>query len=217
MKSILMDQESKEEKPPLSELLAAPPTDDVLLELFSYSRGGRPYITQSELEIMNLRLSGLTAQEAGEKLNLTMGQVNGRFQSIKAKLLSDLILNYVEIDVPGIRRLRGMDIPISSGYTKVSELLQDMPSDQELLEIFRAHGHIAGITGRRTLSNDDLSLLQSKADGRRDIDIARERGVSRDNIRRRLVWIRYVLRQKMGIQIDRPELFPHEAAQSGPE
>lgn len=194
----------------LSELLSSPPPDDVLLELFLYNRGNKPYITQSELEIMNLRLGGLTAQEIGEKLGLTTGQVSGRSQRVKARLLNDIITEFIEIDVPGIRRLRGMDVPITSGYTRVSELLRDMPSNQELLKLSAERGHIAGMNGRRTLSHSDLVLLQRKADGCRDADIVREQGVTQNNIRRRLVWIRCMLRQRLEIQIDMPELFPKE-------
>lgn len=194
-----------------SELLATPPPDDVLLDLFQCSWGGCPYITQSGLEILKLRLDGLTAQEVGEKLNLTLGQVNGRFQHIKTRLMMNTLPDYIEIDVPVIRRLRGMEVPITRGYTQVSELLRDMPSDQELLKLSAMRGHIAGITGRRTLSHNDLALLRKKADGHRNVDIAREQGVSPNNIRRRLVWIRCVLQQKLGIKIDMPELFPDKA------
>lgn len=205
-----LNQRTKGEKILLSELLTYPPSDIVLLQLFPYSRGRQPYITQSGLAIMKLRLEGLTAKEIGEKLNLTLAQVNGRFQVTKNRLMRAILPDYIEIDVPGVRRLRGMDIPITSGYKKVSELLRDMPSDQELLDFAITRGHIPGITERRTLSHSDLLLLQRKADGCRDADIAREQGVTQNNIHHRLVWIRCMLRQRLGIQIDMPELFSYE-------
>lgn len=108
---------------------------------------------------MKLRLEGLTAKEVGEKLNLTLGQVNGHFQTLRIKLTCDILPDYIEIDVPGIRRLRRMDVPVTSGYTKVSELLRDMPSDQELLEMSIAHGHIVNFNGRKTITHVSEELF----------------------------------------------------------
>ena len=210
MENDFLTRKAKGEKIFFSELLADPPSDDVLLELFPLGWGGQPFTTKSALEIMNLRLKGLTAKEVGEKLGLTLGQVNGRFQTLRGKLVSDILPDCIEIDVPGIRRLRGMDVPITSGYIKVSELLRDMPSDRELLELSISRGYIVNFNGRRTITHDDLVLLKRKAAGQRGAAIARELGVGRENIRRRLVWIRTTLRQRLGIQIDMPELFPYE-------
>ena len=208
--NIFLSMKDKGGKILLSELLVAPPSDDLLLELFSLGRGGQPFTTKSALEIMKLRLEGLTAKEVGEKLGLTLGQVNGRFQTLRVKLMSDILPDCIEIDVPGIRRLRRLDVPITSGYTKVSELLRDMPSDRELLELSISRGYIVNFNGRRTITHDDLVLLKRKEAGQRDAAIARELDVGRENIRRRLVWIRTTLRQRLGIQIDMPELFPYE-------
>ena len=210
MRNDFVIRKAKGEKILLSELLATPPSDDVLLELFPLGRGGQPFTTKSALEIMKLRLEGLTATEVGEKLGLALGQVNGRFQTLRVKLTGNILPDYLEIDVPGIRRLRGMDVPITSGYTKVSELLRDMPSDQELLRMSIERGYIVNINGRRAITHDDLVLLKRKEAGQRDAAIARELGVGKENIRRRLVWIRATLRQRLGIQIDMPELFPYE-------
>lgn len=210
MRNSYLDRKAKGEKILLSELLAAPPSDEILCQLFPYNRNNRPYISQSGLEILNLRLAGLSAKAVGEKLSLTLNQVTGRFQTIRVHLMMDNIPDYIEIDTPGIRQLRRMDVPITSGYIKVSELLRDMSSDQELLKLSIARGHIIGITGRRILSHDDLTLLQRKAAGLRNTEIARERGFSDENVRRRLVWIHRTLRQKLGIQIDVPGLFPDE-------
>ncbi len=70
---------------------------------------------------------------------------------------------------------------------------------------------IPGINNQRTVTNKDLSLLQKKAAGLRNTDIARELGVRPELVRRRLTWIRRVLGQRLGIEIDMPELFPFEA------
>lgn len=59
----------------ISELLASPPSDEVLKELFPYSRDSRPYIRQIGLKILKLRLDGLSDEDAGKKLDLTCGQM----------------------------------------------------------------------------------------------------------------------------------------------
>ena len=140
-----------------------------------------------------MRLEGLTAQEVGEILNISSVMISSQFRRNCEKLTSGFILDYIEIDVPGIRRLCGMPISITSGYTKVSELLRDMPSDQELLKLSIQRGHIVGFAGRKTLANSDLSLLKKKLDGQTNAAIARKYGVSHNEVRRRLVWIRKTL------------------------
>ncbi len=206
MENVFLRRKANGEKIPFSELLENPPSDDVLIDLFSYSRGGKPYISQYELEVLKMRLEGLTDQEVGERLNISSATVNTRFWNASNKLTSGFILDYIEIDVPGIRRLCGMPISITSGYTKVSELLRDMPSDQELLKLSIQRGHIVGLSGRRTLRNDDLALLKKRLDGQTSAAIAREYGVSHNNIRQRLVWIRKTLINDLGIQINLEKL-----------
>ena len=206
MENVFLSQKANGEKILFSELLENPPSDDVLIDLFSYSRGGKPYISQYELEVLQMRLEGLTDQEVGEILNISSTAVNTRFRNTCEKLTSGFIQDYIEIDVPGIRRLCGMPILITSGYTTVSELLRDMPSDQELLKLSIQRGRIVGLSGRRTLRNKDLSLLKKKLDGQTNAAIAREYGVSHNDIRQRLVWIRKTLIYDLGIQIDLEKL-----------
>lgn len=206
MENVFLRRKANGEKILFSELLENPPSDDVLIDLFSYSRGGKPYISQYEFKILQMRLDGLTAQEVGGILNISSTVVSTRFRNTCEKLTSGFILDYIEIDVPGIRRLCGMPISITSGYTKVSELLRDMPSDQELLKLSIQRGHIVGLSGRRTLRNKDLSLLKKKLDGQTNAAIAREYGVSHNVIRQRLVWIRRTLIYDLGIQIDLEKL-----------
>lgn len=210
MKNSFLLRKARGEKILFSELLSAPPSDEVLIELFPHRCGSRPRISQSGLEILKLRLDGLSSAEAAEKLHLTENQVVGRFQTIRTNLRIDPIPDYIELDPPALRRQRGMDILITSGYTKVSELLRDMPSEQELWEFAVARGNVPGFGTQRPLKGKDLSLLQEKAAGRRGADIARELGVRNDIVRRRLMWIRNVLRCNLGVRIDRPELFPYE-------
>ena len=210
MEHELLIRKVKGEKIFFSELLADPPSDEILAELFPYGRKNAFFITQTALKVLNLKLNGLNVEKIGEKLNLTRNQVYGRLQNIGVKLVRGPIPDYIELDIPALRKMCGMDVPAAGGYTKVSELLRDMPSEQKLLEFAASRGNIPGFGTRRPINSGDLSLLQKKAAGRRDADIAKELGVTKENIRRRLVWIRRVLRQNMGVQIDMPELFPYE-------
>lgn len=72
---IFLSQKANGEKILISELLASPPSDEVLTDLFPYSRDSRPYIRQIGLKILKLRLDGLSDEDAGKKLDLTCGQM----------------------------------------------------------------------------------------------------------------------------------------------
>ena len=192
-----------------SELLADPPSDEILAELFPYGRKNAFFITQTALKVLILKLNGLNVEEIGAKLNLTRYQVYGRLKNVGLKLVREPIPDYIELDIPALRKMCGMDVPTTGGYTKVSELLRDMPSEQELLEFAASRGNVPGFGDTRPINISDLLLLQKKAAGRRNADIARELGVSGGAIHQRLTWIRRALK-KIGVQIDMPELFPHK-------
>lgn len=60
MENNFLEQKRKGEKILFSELLAAPPSDDVLIELFPNTlTPNRPLVTQRGLEVLKLRLEGL--------------------------------------------------------------------------------------------------------------------------------------------------------------
>ena len=82
MENTLLTRKANGEKILISELLAAPPSDEVLSELFPYSRNSKPHISQLGLKILKLRLDGKDNEEAGKELGLTRNQVEGRFQNI---------------------------------------------------------------------------------------------------------------------------------------
>ena len=133
----------------------------------------------------------------------------GRLKNVALKLVRGPIPDYIELDIPALRKMCGMDVPTTGGYTKVSELLRDMPSEQELLEFAASRGNVPGFGDTRPINRSDLLLLQKKVAGRQNADIARELGVSGGAIHQRLTWIRRALK-KIGVQIDMPELFPHK-------
>ena len=192
-----------------SELLVDPPSDEILAELFPYGRKNAFFITQTALKVLFLKVNGLNVEEIGAKLNLTRYQVYGRLKNVALKLVRGPIPDYIELDIPALRKMCGMDVPTTGGYTKVSELLRDMPSEQELLEFAASRGNVPGFGDTRPINRSDLLLLQKKVAGRRNADIARELGVSGGAIHQRLTWIRRALK-KIGVQIDMPELFPHK-------
>ena len=209
MENGLLARKSNGKKILFSELLANPPSDEVLSELFPYGRKNAFFITQTALKVLNLKLNGLNVEEIGAKLSLTQNQVYGRLKNVGVKLVQGPIPDYIELDIPALRKMCGMDVPATSGYTKVSELLRDMPSEQELLEFAALRGNVPGFGNTRPINRSDLLLLQKKASGHRNADIARELGVSKGSIHQRLAWIRRVLKS-MEVQIDMPELFPYE-------
>ena len=213
MENTLLTRKANGEKILISELLAAPPSDEVLSELFPYSRNSKPHISQLGLKILKLRLDGKDNEEAGKELGLTRNQVEGRFQNIKTKFERGPIPDYIELDDPALRRLRGLEVTFTYGYMKLSELLLDMPSDQELKEFAILRGNVSGFGTQRMLNHEDLILLQKKQAGMRNAGIARELGVRPESIRSRLMWIRNVLK-RMGVQIDLPDLFPFEAGEN---
>lgn len=46
MENIFLTRKANGEKILISELLASPPSDEVLMQLFPYSKNSKPYITQ---------------------------------------------------------------------------------------------------------------------------------------------------------------------------
>lgn len=214
MENTFLARKANSKKILISELLETPPSDEVLAELFPYSKTVKPHISRLGLKILKLRLDGIDNEEAAKVLGLTRNQVEGRFQNIKAKFERGPIPDYIELDHPALRRLRGLEVTFTEGYMKLSELLRDMPSDQELREFAILRGNVSGFGTQRMLNHEDLILLQKKQAGMRNAGIARELGVGAASVRNRLMWIQNVLKRKLGVQIDLPDLFPFEAGEN---
>lgn len=214
MENIFLARKANGEKILITELLEGPPSDEVLAELFPYSKTVKPYISRLGLKILKLRLDGKGNDEAGNELGLTRNQVEGRFQNIKTKFERGPIPDYIELDHPALRRLRGLEVTFTEGYMKLSELLRDMPSDQELREFAIQRGNVSSFGRQRMLNREDLTLLQKKQAGMRNAGIARELGVGAASVRGRLMWIQNVLKRKLGVQIDLPDLFPFEVGEN---
>lgn len=193
---------------PFSELLLDIPTDEVLAELFPYNPKSQPYLSHIGLKLLKLRLDGSKCEEIADMLHLTISQVKGRISGIKRKLQYGPIPDYIEMDIPDFRRLRGMEVPNSGSYAKLSELLRDMPPNEVLFQIDREQGNALGASTRRRLTHADLCLLQKKAAGQTEEEIGRELRMSHEKVRRTLLFIRRLLVKRLEIEIDMPELFP---------
>lgn len=142
-----------------SELLTQIPPDDVLVELLPDPYSPRkPLVTRRGLEVLKLRLDGLRLPEIEERLGLTSGQVAYASRMTK-NCLRNSIPSYVEVDLPALRRLLRLPQKEHTGYTKLSELLRDMPSDKELLDLFAARGNIVGVGGKTPPTHKGLQLL----------------------------------------------------------
>ena len=127
-----------------SEILKHIPSDEVLAHLFPdpYSQG-QPAITHFGLEVLELRLQGLKQVQIAEKLQTTKSRVAYWSQMTMNSLHKDC-LDYVEVDIPALRRLLNLERLPEGRYTKLSELLRDMPSDEELERLLPVLERLAG-------------------------------------------------------------------------
>ena len=67
------------------------------------------------------------------------------------------------IDIPALRKILEIQpFHFTGRYTKLSELLRDMPSDEVLFQLDRERGNLTGGRKRHRVSNQDLYLLQQR-------------------------------------------------------
>ena len=133
-----------------SELLAEIPSDDVLRVLFPpQKRTWKQLATKRGMEVLKLHLNGFRQPEIAEKLDLTPSQVAYASAMIKNSLYKS-IPSYIDVDIPSLRKILGLEPKKRVGYTKLSELLQGMPSDDELLALFIERGNIVRPGGEAT-------------------------------------------------------------------
>lgn len=91
-----------------SEILENIPPDDVLAELFpDLNNFDRSRANHREMQILKLRLDGLTQPQIAEKMNLTQGQVSYSSARIKNALHGG-IPPYIEVDIPALKRILRM-------------------------------------------------------------------------------------------------------------
>lgn len=191
-----------------SEILAnIPASDESLAELFP-----DPYnppkasVTRLGLEVLKLRLEGLDSAQTAEKLHISRGQVD-HWSLMTVRMLKRRRPEHVEIDIPALRKLLGIEpYGFIGKYTKLSELLRDMPSDEVLLQLDRERGNIIG-GRRRRVSHQDLYVLQQRLAGRTYRSIGEEFNQSPESTRRRIWKTKVGLKRYLAVELDVPGLF----------
>lgn len=191
-----------------SEILANIPSDEALADLFPDPYNPpKAFVTRLGLEVLKLRLEGLDSAQTAEKLHITRGQVS--HWSLKTvRMLKMKRPNHIEIDIPALRKL--LDIQpfgFTGKYTKLSELLRDMPSDEVLFQLDRERGNLTGGGKRHRVSHQDLYILQQRLAGRTYRSIGEEFGKNSE-LTRRLIWkIKVGLKRYLAVELDVPGLF----------
>ena len=195
-----------------SEILEHIPPADQLSEFFPaptdpYKSDIKPF----GLEVLKLRLEGLTLKQISDQLGVSYGRVRYWSQKVKNCLINGHISQRVTVDIPALRRLLRMEVSAPVKYTKLSELLRDMPSDEELAQLDRRYGKLP-IAGKRQspFTHQDLYILQQRQAGRTYQSIGQELGISQDVLRRRILTARRILQWNLKIKLDMPESFSSE-------
>lgn len=199
-----------------SELLKDIPPDHILIDLFPNKRNPvRLLVSHAELEVLSLRLKGFTQAEIAEQLGITPGQVAYRSREVTNALYTN-VPPYICIDIPALRRI--LNVPRElTGYKLLSELLRDMPSDEELMRLFIERGSIRG--GKRELAptNVDLQLLQMRAQKQSYDSIGEMMGMEPEEVRHQIsLTLRRIMRD-LQIELDIPELYKPRMPSPRPE
>ena len=158
-----------------SDLLRNIPSDDILSKLFFNPK--HPVnngISKFGLEVLNLRLEGFKLSEIADKLQASISQVAYWSRRTRNCLLTG-VPNYIDIDIPALRRLLHISQTMT-GYTKLSELLQELPSDDELCQLDWERGKLPARSIRGYVTQKDLYILRQRLEGRSYGSICEELG-----------------------------------------
>ena len=114
----------------------------------------------------------------------------------------------IVIDIPALRKILEIQpFHFTGRYTKLSELLRDMPSDEVLFQLDRERGNLTGGRKRHRVSNQDLYLLQQRLAGHTYRSIGEELGMSPKAVRHRILRIKVGLKWYLAVDLDVPALF----------
>ena len=174
---------------------------------------GKSSITHFGLEVLKLRLQGFKQVQIAEMLRTTKSRVSYWSQTTINGLYRTRPDN-VEIDIPALRRLLNLEWTTEGRYTRLSELLRDMPSDEELKQLDKERGNLDSQTTRHRVTQKDLYILRQRLDGRSYDSICAELGWSRVQVRRNMQATRKRLIRDLRIELDVPRLFkPYKPGQ----
>lgn len=198
-----------------SELLNEIPSDEVLSELFPNPHNpDQPLATHSQLQVLKLRLDGLKQPQIAEALKITPGQVSYRSMSIKNNL-HNRVPSYIDVDLPALRRILGMRPKApTDGITKLSELLEAMPTDEELYQLFVERGRLVVGPKTRPLTTDDLKLLKMRVQKIGYQDIGKSIGLDAEKTRKKIAAIMSRIRRHLNLIMDVPELYRPKGIQA---
>lgn len=198
-----------------SELLKEMPSDEILAELFPDPyKSAHPLATQAQFQVLKLRFDGLKQPQIAVALQITQSQVAYRSMQI-VNNLRNRVPSYIDVDIPGLRRLLGMKrILPSDGITKLSELLDAMPSDEELYQLFVKRGRYISGGKPQPLTTDDLKLLQMRVQGKSYQEIGNDIGLDEEKVRKKIVAIKSRIRRHLNLILDVPELFKPKGIQA---
>ena len=189
-----------------SALLRNTPSEDILSKLFFTPK--HPVnngISKFGLEVLNLRLKGFKLSEIADKLQTSISQVAYWSRRTRNCLLTG-VPNYIDIDIPALRRLLHISQTMT-GYTKLSELLQELPSDDELCKLDWERGKLPARSIRGYVTQKDLYILRQRLEGRSYGSICEELGWDRVRLQRHIQTTRMRLIRDLRIELDVPQLF----------
>ena len=189
-----------------SDLLRNIPSDDILSKLFFNPK--HPVnngISKFGLEVLNLRLKGFKLSEIADKLQTSISQVAYWSRRTRNCLLTG-VSNYIDIDIPALRRLLHISQTMT-GYTKLSELLQELPSDDELCKLDWERGKLPARSIRGYVTQKDLYILRQRLEGRSYGSICEELDWDRVRLQRHIQTTRMRLIRDLRIELDVPQLF----------
>ncbi|MBS6217601.1 MAG: hypothetical protein KH704_11845 [Clostridiales bacterium] len=190
-----------------SEILERIPSDEVLLKLFPDPHSQeKSSVTHFGLGVLKLRLQGLKLAQIAEMLQTTKSRV-GYWSQMTMNSLYTFIPSNIVVDIPILRRMLHIEPIVNGGYSKLSELLHDMPSDAELEQLDRDRGNLNSRTTRRRVTQKDLYILQQRMEGRSYDSLCTELGWSRVQVRRNMQATRQRLIRDLRIELDVPQLF----------
>lgn len=187
----------------LSVVLEALPSDEELAVLFpNPKRPGQSYLTHHGLTILKKKLNGMSQNQIAKELGLNQSYVNYWAGKTIHRLRPENMPDNLCIDIPALNRLLGMEVPVCERYSRLSELLEVMPSDEELKELYAEKGYAERFMEGRYLTHRDLYIVQQRLAGRTYVAIGKELGVSGGAVRRVILPIYYRLVDALGIEID---------------
>lgn len=190
-----------------SDILKDIPEDSVLRELLPNPNGsGKKFITHRGMKVLKLRLDGFRQPEIAERLNMTPGQVAYVSADIKNCLYRG-VPSYIDMDIPALRKILRLELKEPSGYKRLSELLQDMPSDDKLKRLFAERGNIVKTNIQRIPTHQDLQFLQLRLEGNSYESIGAEFHMDGKTVQHQISLTLQRISRDLKIEVDVPEFY----------